>query len=1152
MANSFILNMKKVKSLLLKLLLFLPIMTITFCTTPKVRSLEDIFENPPADARPWTYWYWMHGALTKDGITRDLEAMKEANFGGAYIFTIRGVPDEPLIKPSYNQLSDNWWEMMIYAFSEAKRLNLDLGYHVSDGFALAGGPWVTPELSMQKVVWSNEFVQGPAVFQNKLKQPETNEGYYKDIAVYAFPTLTNSQNSTENIKPKVTTSIPNVDASVLTNHNNTTTVGSNKPCWIQYEFDKPFTARSMSVSSQWADYQSRRLILQVSDDGKNFRQIMQLDPPRMGWQDYEQHSTFAIGEITSKYFRFVFNPKGSEPGSEDLDPAKWSPRLRVKTIELFSKPVINQYEGKSGLVWRIAPQTTDEQTPQSLYTKHSDIVDITEFLQDDGTLNWEVPEGEWTILRMGHTSTGHTNATGGGAIGLEVDKFNPDAVKVQFNGWFNKALEKAGTDLADIVKTFHVDSWECGNQNWSSVFENEFENRRGYNPKKYLPIISGLPVENSEFSERFLYDIRSTIAELVVENFYGTLKNECDKRNLNFSAEALSPVFISDNMEHYKYANLPMGEFWLNSPSHDKPNDIIDAISGARMYGHNIVQAEAFTQVRIEWDEHPRMLKTLGDKFFAFGVNRFVFHVFMQNPWMENRRPGMTLDGIGLFLQPDQTWWKPGFAWFDYITKSQALLQAGNPVVDIAIFTGEEIPRRAFLPDQAVKILPGIAGEKMMRLENIRLQNKSFETREMPVGVRTSENMAVWKDWSDPLKGYAYDSFNKDALLNLTSVKNGKIYLQNGLEYSVLVIPSSRAMMPNGKKMSVEVAEKLLQLAKDGATIIFEDVPTKSLGLKDLTANDEKIIKIFDEIFSEKNSAYYRVGKGKVFFGTKSFTDFNEIGIEKDLIIKNINLEDANGVAWNHRTYNNNDIYFISNQIEEEKNLKLSFRISDKTPYIFNAVNGQISEIHNWKKDDKRISFNLLLDKNESLFIVFTNEKINNVVKNKSRNNKIIFNNFYPINERWKIKFDETFGGPNEEVETDELFNWINHKDEGISNYSGTAKYSTTFNFDLTDKKSNYWLTLGQFEAIAKVFLNGNEVGVIWTYPLRLDVTNYLKEGENILEIEVTNTWRNRLLFDRNRDDKIADYHGRWYIKDKSKMDSGLIGPVTIISSKQE
>jgi len=1143
--------MKKNRIFFYKLLLLLTIIPLTFCTTKQKSGLDEIFLNPPNDARPWAYWYWMHGALSKEGITRDLEAMKEANFGGAYIFTIRGVPEEPLIDPSYNQLSDDWWEIVIHAFSEAKRLNIDLGYHISDGFALAGGPWITPDLSMQKVVWSREFVQGPISFKNKLIQPETNEDYYKDIAVYALPTIENAQHSTENIKPKVTTSIPNVDASVLTNHNNTKTIGSNKPCWIQYEFDKPFTARSMSVSSQWADYQSRRFKIEISDDGKQFYQVMQLEPPRMGWQDYEQHSTFAIGEITSKYFRFVFDPEGTEPGSEDLDPAKWSPRLRVKTIELFGQPIINQYEGKSGLVWRIAPETTEKQTPQELYINYADLIDITDFIDEDGNLNWDFPEGNWTILRMGHTSTGHTNATGGGAIGLEVDKFNPDAVRVQFNGWFNKAMKKAGPDLADIVKIFHVDSWECGNQNWSPVFEREFEKRRGYNPIKYLPIIAGIPIENSELSERFLYDVRTTIAELVVDNFYGTLKDEINKQNLDFSAEALSPVFTSDNMEHYKYANLPMGEFWLNSPSHDKPNDIIDAIAGARMYGHNIVQAEAFTQVRIEWDEEPKMLKPLGDKFFALGINRFVFHVFMHNPWMENRRPGMTLDGIGLYLQPDQTWWKPGFAWFDYITKSQALLQSGNPVVDIAIFTGEEIPRRAFLPEHIVQIFPGIVGEELVSRENNRLQNKNFNTKEMPAGVRTSANMAVWQDWSDPLKGYSYDSFNKDALINLASVKNGKIVLPGGSEYSALVIPGSRPMMPNAEGMSVEVAEKLLELVKKGATIVFEEKPIKSLGLHNATENDNKIIKIFKELFSEESSTYYKIGKGRIILGTKDFKDFNNIGIKKDLIIKNSYSEDAKAIAWNHRKYNNDDIYFISNQIEEERFLNLSFRIKDKTPYIFNAVNGQISEIVNWELTNNRISFNLHLDKNESLFLVFTDSKFDNVIKN-SCNNKKEYIDYYHFDTNWKIKFDKSFGGPEDYIETEQLFNWINHEDERISNYSGTAIYSTNFNFKFSDKNKTYFLNLGKFESIANVTLNGKNAGVIWTYPLRLDITDFLKEGENSLEIEVTNTWRNRLLFDRTKDNKIADYFGRWYVKGDQKLDSGLMGPVTIISSTKE
>ena len=231
---------------------------------------------------------------------------------------------------------------------------------------------------------------------------------------------------------------------------------------------------------------------------------------------------------------------------------------------------------------------------------------------------------------------------------------------------------------------------------------------------------------------------------------------------------------VSDGLMHYQKVDLPMGEFWLNSPTHDKPNDMLDAISGAHIYGKNIIQAEGFTEIRGVWDEDPAMLKPLLDRNYALGINKLFFHVYTHNPWM-NHRPGMTLDGIGLFFQRDQTWWEEGKSFVDYITRCQTLLQYGHPVADIAVFTGEEMPRRSILPERLVSMLPGIYGAERVESERIRLANEGQPTRVRPVGVTHSANMADPEDWVNPMRGYAYDSFNKDALLRLAKAewKNG-------------------------------------------------------------------------------------------------------------------------------------------------------------------------------------------------------------------------------------------------------------------------------------------------------------------------------------------------------------------------------------------
>lgn len=1153
--------MKNIGFVKIKVLLFFALaLTLSSCVKTRSESnLAQLFVTPPEEARPWAYWYWMHGALSKDGLTRDLEAMKEAGFEGAYIFTIRGVPEEALIEPSYHQLSDEWWEMVVHAIAEADRLGLQIGYHVSDGFALAGGPWISPELSMQKVVWSEQVVAGDQRFSGRLEQPETIAGHYRDLGVYAYPAVAEAGLSTRVVQPRVTSSIPGVDASVLVKEGNEQTVGSNQKCWIQYAFDEPFMARSLTVNSQWADYQSRRFLVQVSDDGVHFEDALRLEPPRMGWQDYEFGSTFALGELSARYFRFVFDPAGSEPGAEDLDPAKWSPRLRLRGLELFGSPRINQFEGKSGSVWRISPREGTNKVPENLYVDSEQLIDLSDKMGPDGQLDWEVPPGKWTIIRMGYTSNGHTNATGGAAVGLEADKLNPEAVRLQFENWFGAAIDKVGPDLADVISMFHVDSWECGSQNWSPVFRDAFMEKRGYDPLPYLPVMAGVPLGNPEISERFLFDVRETVADLVAENFFGTLEHLARDAGADFSAECLSPVFISDDMEHYRHVNYPMGEFWLNSPSHDKPNDILDAISGARMYGHNIVQAEAFTQVRIEWDEHPGMLKTLGDQYFALGINRFVFHVFMHNPWMTERQPGMTLDGIGLFVQPDQTWWEAGKAWFDYIARSQALLQQGHPVVDIAVFTGEEVPRRALLPDRLVKVLPGLFGPERVTREKERLANESLGTRERPVGVNTSENMAVWEDWSDPLNGYAYDSFNRDALLHLASVEDGRIVLPGGSSYAVLVVPGARAMMPNGNRMSLAVARRLVQLAKDGATLVFEERPERTLGLEEQDGSEAELKALMDELFGgeertlragkDEQLSYYQVGKGRVLKGSYQASSLRPLMVDEDLIIRDRQQRGQKSIAWNHRQTPDADIYFLSNQLEASRSLDLSFRVKGRQPWIYNAVDASVKKAGSWEQKEGRTQLRLDLEANEAVFVVFEGP-VSKAMRGQSVGENSTFKEEDVFAGPWTLTFDERLGGPSESLEAKRLFDWTTHPDERISAYSGTVQYVTEFEWTEATEEKEYWLSLGTFHNIAALRLNGVDLGVLWTPPYRLEVGEALKVGRNRLEIALTNTWRNRLLADRSKapEDRIADYFGRWYIEGKSPMPAGLLGPVVLKS----
>ncbi|MGN8056802.1 glycosyl hydrolase [Pedobacter sp. 22163] len=1121
-----------------------------------------LFAQQNESAKPWVFWYWVKGAVSKAGITADLEAMKSNGIAGAYLMSIQGPDKVPAYSPPAVQLTPEWWKMVEFAMSEAKRLDLKLGMHVSDGFALAGGPWITPELSMQKVVWSKINISN-TVTKINLPKPESKENYYKDIAVYAYPSPIGEGISTRTVSPKITAS-NGADATGLVQPGNKKNFGSNESCYIQYEFEKPFTCRTITIKVSGNNYQAQRLAIEVSDDGKNFRSIGRLVAPRHGWQDTDEDVTHSIVPATAKFFRFIYDKKGSEPGSEDLDAAKWKPSLKLLNLELSSEAQLNQFEGKNGSVWRISKRSTETEIAKNLCVPLNKIINLTDKLNPDGTLNWKAPKGNWTILRIGHTSTGHSNATGGGGKGLECDKFNPEAVKLQFANWYGEALKHGGPEIAKkVLSIFHVDSWECGSQNWSPVFKAEFLKRRGYDLTPYLPIMTGLPLENVSVSENFLYDIRKTISELVVDQFYKTLAKLAKDQGVIFTAESIAPTMMSDGLMHYKTVDIPMGEFWLNSPTHDKPNDMLDAISGAHIYGKNIIQAEAFTTVRMDWNESPANMKTLQDRNYALGINKLVYHVFTHNPWTD-RKPGMTLDGVGLYFQRDQTWWKAGKAWIDYAERTQNLLQQGKPVVDIAVFTGEELPRRSVLPDRLVETLPGIFGTAVVEAEQKRLANVGEPLRQIPAGVTHSANMADPENWVNPLRGYAYDSFNPDVLSTAT-VKDGNVVFESNATYKILVIPGNMKMNPNYQYMSYSTVKKLSALIKAGAKVIIGDKPLYQSGFKQV--NKTSFDRIVEEIWEGNFESYKnngrpvykkKLGLGQVFKAPFYGETFDALGLERDLDV-NDEIDNkagrsyAKGIGYAHRIDGEKEIYFITNQENRKRELYLTLRNGKKTVKTYDAVSNTWFTLHRVNNTIAGTSLNLTMYPNQSIFVILDTPGVYSFYSESAEKElrdakgKKVKKTDIDISRSWQTKFDTAYAGPSKPIVFNDLTDWTQNTDSLVKYYSGTATYSKNFTFS-GDLKKKIWLDLGGFFSIAEVKINGINCGTLWTAPYHLEISKALKMGENQITIEVTNTWANRLIGDSKlpENKRITKTTAPFRLEGKPLNSAGLLGPVVI------
>ena len=1064
----------------------------------QTRSLREQFQNPSDEAKPWTFWYWMYGVVSKEGITADLEAMKHAGLGGTYLMPIKGIHEGAQYDGKAQQLTPEWWEMVRFSMEEADRLGLKLGMHICDGFALAGGPWITPKESMQKVVWSDTIVDGGKLNALRLPQPEAYENYYEDIALFALPV----EDAADEMPAKITcvnlATANNVKSAQTVNMDAAGIIRSSYPCYIQYEYKQAFTCRNIEIVLNGNNYQAHRLKVMASDDGVNYRFVKQLVPARQGWQNTDENSTHSIPATTARYFRFYWTPEGSEPGSEDMDAAKWKPNLKIKQLRLHQEARLNQWEGKAGLVWRVAESTREEEIGKEDCYSLSQVINLTEQYKNapashskEKTITAVLPKGKWKLLRMGHTATGHTNATGGGGKGLECDKFNPRTVRKQFDNWFAQAFVKTHPEVARrVLKYMHVDSWECGSQNWSDSFAKEFRTRRGYDLLPYLPLLAGIPMESAGRSEEILRDVRTTIAELVVDVFYQVLSDCAKEYDCQFSAECVAPTMVSDGLLHYQKVDLPMGEFWLNSPTHDKPNDMLDAISGAHIYGKNIIQAEGFTEVRGTWDEYPAMLKTLLDRNYALGINRLFYHVYVHNPWLD-RQPGMTLDGIGLFFQRNQTWWDKGAkAFSEYATRCQSLLQYGHPVTDIAVFTGEEVPRRSVLPERLVSSLPGLFGTERVESERIRLANEGQPLRVRPVGVTHSANMADPEKWVNPLRGYAYDSFNKDALLRLAKAENGRMKLAEGMGYKVVVLPLSRPMNPE-PVLSPAVRKKMDELKAAG--VIVPALP-----------------------YTEE--------------------DFSAYGLKRDMIVP----ED---VAWMHRSGELGDIYFVANQREETRTFTASMRINGRKPECWNPVTGEMNTHPSYRIHDNRTEVTLTLAPNESVFIVFPTEEAADKERTSTDKRE-------PLNRTLETEeYTVTFLATGKTVVRKDLFDWSKEEDEQIRYYSGTAVYKATFRWkDKLKKGQPVYLNLGKVCNLATVRVNGIDCGTVWTAPYRADITSALKKGTNELEIEVTNTWANAL---KGVDEGKAPYDGIWTNakyrkKEDTLLPAGLLGILTI------
>jgi hypothetical protein len=731
-----------------------------------------------------------------------------------------------------------------------------------------------------------------------------------------------------------------------------------------------------------------------------------------------------------------------------------------------------------------------------------DVVDLTDNLSEDGTLSWQVPSGRWIVLRFGYTLNGVGVSTySGNWKGHVIDYMDADIFKSYWDMVVVPLLDEIGPHVGTTLKYLSTDSWECGGANWTRHFQREFLERRGYDITAYLPIIAGKIIENRDVSNRFLADFRKTVGDCVADNHYGIFAELSHARGLGVHPESGGPhAGPFDAIKCMGRSDIALGEFWVPSPHRSKLYERFytkQTSSVAHIYGLKYVAAEAFTSIGPHWEDVLwSSQKPTFEHELCSGLNLCFIHTFTCSP-VQMGIPGQEYFA-GTHFNPNVTWWEYAGAFLDYIHRCQFLVQQGTFVADVLYYQGDHVPN-------------------LVRLKEA--------------------------DPGNVLPGYDYDVVNEEILLGRTSVKDRRIYLDSGMQYRILVLPDH-------KVLSLAALEKVKQLVADGA-VVFGEKPVKTVSLENYPDCDYEFKMIADHVWGlEPDSSGQNIfGKGMVIWGRDIREVLMDLGLEPDFAVNNPEPDDV--FDYIHYKICDADMYFVCNQTARQKERICTFRISGRQPELWDPLTGQIRDANAFTQANGKTEIPLLFSPYGCWFVIF-HKSISLEQQGTGQTNYPVVEPVRSIAGSWQVGFDPAWGGP-EQVQFDELTSWTESFDPGIKYYSGKGIYNKTFDYSGTvDTGKRYWLDLGDVKdtGIASVQFNGGDLGVLWTKPFRVEITGLLKSGQNELVIEVINSWRNRLVGDRNlpAEECLTQTNIRtgsgWQL-----LESGLLGPVQILSN---
>ncbi len=1102
-------------------------------------SLAAGFQHPPQSAQPRVWWHWMNGNVTRQGIQLDLQWMHRIGIAG--MDTIDASIATPQIVPSPAiYMTPAWKSDFLYATKLAEELGMRESIDTSPGWSESGGPWVMPADGMKKYVWSEVIVPGNQRFDGQLPQPPGMTGafqdeppdpahrsptasksvpnYYQDTLVIAYR-LAKTDVSLESLHPIMSSSGGSPDYSLLTDGNLVKTTPlpippGDKSAWIQYQFPSPVTVRAMTLVLQpisravAAKYGVSEPIVSIdaSDDGANWHSVTGIDPtgsPEM---------TISFPPATSTYFRVVFQQRqrgarwakvgpSGESHALTCDQTNNSGCYNIAEMVLHPGARVNHFEQKAAFV----PTADLYQFPTPTYGADSvvprgDVIDLTARMRSDGHLDWTPPAGRWAILRFGYSLLGSTNHPAPAeSTGLEVDKLDGQAVQRYMNTYLGTYKATVGPSNMGKrgITSVTTDSWEAGSQNWTEDMVQKFKQLRGYDPTPWMPVLTGTVVGSSEESDRFLWDFRQTIGDLIASQHFGVIQNVLEQAGLIQYCESdeYGRAFVADGMQVKQRCQVPMGAMWVPRPGqspiqYDYNADDRESASVAHIYGRKLTAAESMTTAVAPWSWSPASLRATADQEFLNGINRIFIHESAEQPLL-NKKPGLTLGIFGQWFNRNETWANQAGPWVTYLARNSYMLQQGQYVADLLYYYGQDTNLTALYQHRA----PNVP------------------------------------------EGYSFDYVNADTLLHALGVnQSDQITTPGGVTYRIL------GLNQNSRHMSLPVLEAIYKLVAKGAVVAGPE-PIDDPSLADNQAGFRSLVQ---EMFGN-GTGIHHIGKGTVYAGQTPADALHEMNAPPDLVY----AEGGQGpidIPFIHRHLADAEIYFIDNRSGGIIDTEASFRVNGMIPRLWRADTGNIEPL-SYTIADGRTRVPLHLEPWESIFVVFRGKaQTTSWLAPKEQKQTLA-----DIQGTWKVSFPSNWGAPSS-ISLKKLASWSDSQNPGVRYFSGTATYFKTFDAPAGwfQPGTKLWINLGSVKNLADLTVNGHRLGILWHSPYQVDATGALHPGVNRLEVKVTNAWVNRIIGDLQPDAKkhytYIDFQP--YKANSPLLPSGLVGPVTIEAVK--